>query len=164
MVIGHSGFRDEELARPKAILEEAGYQVSVASSSLKEAKGMLGARVKPQILLGDVKVADYEAVIFVGGIGAQEFWHDPVAHHLAQEAVSQGKILGATCIAPVILANAGVLRGKKATVWASEEAKLRKKGGQYTGKMVEVDGLIVTATGPRAAEAFEKEILRLLRR
>ncbi|MBW2039836.1 MAG: DJ-1/PfpI family protein [Deltaproteobacteria bacterium] len=164
MVIAHNGFRDEELARPKALLEEAGYQVTIASSSLGEAKGMLGARAKPQILFKDVKVSDYEAVIFVGGIGAQEYWHDAAAHHLAQEAISQGKVLGAICIAPVILANAGVLQGKRATVWASEEGRLRKKGAKYTGKMVEVNGLIVTANGPKAAEAFGKEILRLMRR
>ena len=164
MVIAHNGFRDEELARPKTLLEGAGYEVIIASSSLGEAKGMLGVKIKPHILLQDAKVADYEAVIFVGGIGAQQYWHDPMAHRLAQEAISQGKVLGAICIAPVILANAGVLQGKKATVWASEKRKLENRGAQYTGRMVEADGRIVTANGPQAAEAFGKEILRLLGR
>jgi protease I len=39
---------------------------------------------------------------------------------------------------------------------------LEKKGVKYTGRNVEVDGKIVTANGPEAAEEFGKAILKLL--
>ncbi|WP_028843143.1 DJ-1/PfpI family protein [Thermodesulfobacterium thermophilum] len=163
MIIAHQNFRDEELLIPKELFEKEGYEVVIASSSLKPAKGMLGALVTPQILLDQVEVKDYDAIVFVGGIGAQEYFHNTKAHKIAKEALSQGKVLGAICLAPRILAEAGVLKGKKATVWSSEGKVLEEKGAEYTGKPVEVDGKVVTGSGPQAAEEFAKSILKLLK-
>lgn len=164
MVIAQEGFRDEELTVPKALLEDRGYKVEVVSKALKEAKGMLGLRVKPDLTLKDVDLKKYKAVIFVGGVGVKEYFDDPLALKLAKEAVAQGKVLGAICLAPVILARAEVLKGKKATVWPSEAETLKKKGAEYTGKPVEIDGNIVTASGPEAAKAFAEKVLELLER
>jgi protease I len=86
------------------------------------------------------------------------YFDDPVAQNIAKEAVRENKILAAICIAPVILANAGVLRNKKATVFPSEKETLINAGAQYTGKDVEVDGNIITASGPQAAEKFAATI------
>ncbi len=163
MIIAHQNFRDEELLVPKKLFEKEGYQVVIASSSLKPAKGMLGAVVTPNILINQIKVSEYEAIIFVGGVGAQEYFFDSTAHKIAKEAVSEGKILAAICLAPRTLAEAGVLKGKKATVWVSEAKVLEAKGAIYTGKSVEIDGKIVTGSGPQAAEEFGKSILNLLK-
>jgi putative intracellular protease/amidase len=46
---------------------------------------------------------------------------------IAKEVYAQGRILAAICLAPVILANARVLKGMKATV-AGTEAKIRMFG------------------------------------
>lgn len=164
MVIAQEGFRDEELTVPKALFEERGYKVEIASRTLKEAKGMLGLWVKPDLTLNDVDLKKYKAVIFVGGVGTKEYFDDPLAVKLVKETTAKGKILGAICLAPVILARAEVLKGKKATVWPSEAETLRKKGAEYTGKPVEVDGNIVTANGPKAAKAFAEKVLELLER
>lgn len=163
MIIAHQNFRDEELLIPKKFFENEGYTVVIASTSLKPAKGMLGAVVTPQILIDQVKVEEYDAIVFVGGIGAQEYFNHPVAHKIAKEAVSKGKILAAICLAPRTLAEAGVLKGKRATVWVSEGKVLEAKGAHYTGKPVEVDGNIITGSGPQAAEEFAKSILKLLK-
>ena len=163
MIIAHQNFRDEELLIPKKLFESEGYNVVIASTSLKPAKGMLGAVVTPQILIDQVRVEDYDAIVFVGGVGAQEYFNNSVAHKIAKEAVSKGKILAAICLAPRTLAEAGVLKGKKATVWVSEGKTLEAKGAYYTGKPVEVDGNIVTGSGPQAAEEFGKTILKLLK-
>jgi len=163
MIIASQNFRDKELLTPKKIFEKNDFKVEIASSSLNIATGMLGARIKPEILINDVKVKDYEAVIFVGGVGATEYFSNPVALKIAQESVKEGKVLGAICIAPRILAEAGVLKGKKATVWKSEANALKAKGAIYTGEDVTVDGKIVTASGPHAAEAFANAILKLLK-
>ena len=163
MIIASQNFRDEELLIPKKLFEKEGYEVTIASTSLKPCKGMLGAVVTPQVVIDEVKVDDYSAVVFVGGVGAQEYFNHPGAHRIAKEGVSRGKIIGAICLAPVILAEAGVLKGKKATVWASEGKTLEAKGAHYTGKSVEVDGDISTASGPQAAEEFGKSIISLLK-
>ncbi len=162
MIIAERNFRDEELLKPQKILENGGVKVTVTSTSLQNARGMLGATVKPDILLSSVKVEDYDVIIFVGGSGASQYWNNPLAHSIAQEALQKGKILCAICIAPVTLANAGILSGKKATVFSSEISKLEAKGAIYTGKPVQVDGKIITGEGPQAAEEFGEAIVKAL--
>lgn len=162
MIIARKDFRDEELLHPKEILENEGIKVTIASSVLGESQGMLGTVVRPDMLLRQIKVDDCDIIIFVGGVGASEYFNDPVAHKLAQEALRRKKVLGAICIAPVTLANSGVLKGKRATVWSSESGSLERQGAQYTGKPVEVDGMIVTADGPKAAREFGRAIVRCL--
>jgi len=163
MIIASQNFRDEELLTPKKIFEKEGFKVTIASSSLNVARGMFGARIKSEVLINNVKVKDYDAVIFVGGTGATEYFNNPIALKIVQESVRQGKVLGAICIAPRILAEAGVLKGKKATVWKSEANALKAKGAIYTGEDVTVDGKIITASGPNAAKAFANAILKLLK-
>ena len=162
MIIAHQSFRDEELQTPKAALEDCGAKVTVASSSTNDAKGMLGATVKPDITLQDVKPGDYDAVIFVGGVGAAGYFDDPVARKIAQDAAAQGKLVCAICYGPTILANAGVLKGKKATCYSNQSANLEKNGVEYTGKAVERDGKIITANGPKAAQKFANAIIAAL--
>jgi protease I len=162
MIIAHQDFRDEEYQEPRQIFEAKGATITVASSSLEVAKGALGAQVKPDLLLKDAAVGDYDAIVFVGGPGAQEYWDDPVAHAIAQDAVAQGKVLAAICIAPATLAKAGVLRGKNATVFSSEAEALKARGANYTGAGVERDGLIITANGPKAATKFAEEVAKAL--
>ena len=163
MVIAHNGFRDEELFITKKILEEHGIKVEVASSSLTMAKGMLEGVCKPDLLLKDINIDHYAAIIFVGGVGATEYWDNPIAHKLIKEAVVKHKVVAAICIAPVTLAKAGILKGKKATVWPSEAEQLEAMGAIYTGKPVERDGLIITANGPQAVNAFADTVLRALK-
>lgn len=164
MVIAHENFRDEEFFEPKEILVNAGVVVKVASSSLDMAKGVMGKSVKPDILVKDIDPLEFDAVAFIGGGGSSQYWDDPVAHKLAQNMEKRNKIVAAICIAPVTLAKAGLLKGKKATVWSSESAQLKEAGAVYTGNSVEKDGLIITAAGPFAAKQFGEEILKALNR
>lgn len=162
LIIASKDFRDEELLQPKEILEKNAIKVTIASSTLKESKGTLGAVVKPDITIAMVNVEDYDLVVFVGGGGAVEYWNNPTAHKIATDTLNSGKILGAICIAPVILANAGVLKGKRATVWASQAKDIIAKGAIYAGRDVEVDGNIITASGPKAARYFGKALVEAL--
>ena len=162
MVIAHSRFRDEELLEPKAVLEGVGASVTIASSSLEEATGMLGATVTPSVLLGDVSVDDFDAVVFVGGSGASEYFNNTTAHALARDAAGKGKTVAAICIAPSTLANAGLLQGKRATCWSTEADNLTARGADYTGAVVERDGLIITGQGPKAARQFGRTLAQAL--
>ena len=116
-------------------------------------------RVKPDVLIGKVKVEDYDAVIFVGGVGAKEYFESEAAHKLAREADEKEKIVAAICIAPSILANAGILKGKKATAYPSEKTNLEAKGAVFVDENVVVDGRIITANGPGAAAEFGEAIV-----
>ncbi len=162
MIIAQDNFRDEELLQPKKILQDGGIIVKIASRKKTEAKGTLGARVMPDMTLQDINVQDFDAVIFVGGGGSSTYWDDPTAHKVAGDAYSANKVVAAICIAPVTLAKAGLLKGKKATVWSSEAGRLKAEGAIYTAKALEKDGNIITASGPTAATEFAKQILKAL--
>ena len=162
MVIAKDKFRDEEYAAPRKALESAGASVTVASSSLDMAEGMLGLHVKPDALVGHVKPEDYDGIVFVGGGGAKEYFDDPAAHQLAQTFFSRGKLTSAICIAPATLAKAGVLAGRRATAFPSSEQALRSHGAIVTGEDVTVDGNIVTGVGPEAAKKFGQALVEVL--
>jgi len=162
MIIAESAFRDEEFLVPKGIFEKNGIEVTVASTSLAEARGSLGAKVKPDILVKDINVEDFAALVFVGGGGASQYWDDPLSHKLAQDALNGNRIVAAICIAPVTLARAGILKGRRATVFPDEAQELEAEGVNYTGAAVEKDGNIITASGPAAAKAFAEEIIKAI--
>ncbi|HEY8344653.1 MAG TPA: DJ-1/PfpI family protein [Bacillota bacterium] len=162
LVLAEQVFRDEEYFEPKEVLEGAGVEVLTASTTTGEVLGKLGARVKPDLLISELNLEEIDLLVFVGGGGAQQYFDDPVAHAGARKMVESGKLLGAICIAPVILARAGVLKGKKATVFIDGVDELRENGAIYTGNQVEVDGKIITANGPEAARLFGEELVRQL--
>lgn len=164
IVIPSSGFQDQEFDRVKSALEKAGAQITVASISPGQAEGMMGEKVAPDILLTDADAHRYDAIIFIGGQGAIQYWNNGIAQQLAVDAVNNNKVLAAICLAPVTLANAGVLNGRRATVWFSEADKLTAGGATYTARPVERDDLIITASGPTASDEFSAEILRALAR
>lgn len=163
LVIAEKIFRDEEYAVPKEILEKAGLKVLTASTTLGNAVGKLGLVVKPDILVQDLKEQALDALIFVGGGGSSQYFEDKTAHELAWHFYNQGKVVGAICIAPVILANAGLLKGKKATVFPDGQEQLKSKGAFYTGNTVEMDGQLITGCGPEAAERFGSELVELIK-
>lgn len=168
MVIAFRDFRDEEYFIPKKILEDSGASVSTASDSSGKAIGKLGGDVEVDLLLRDLKPADYDAVLFAGGPGAYDYFENPDCRRIAKETAENGKILGAICIAPAILAKAGVLQGKEAAVWSSALDKsavkiLKENGAVFRQEKVVADGKIVTASGPEAAEQFGGTIANLLK-
>jgi len=162
MIISHQDFRDEELFQPKDEFERAGYQVTIASTSLEISYGMMGGMIKPDILLTEVDVSLFNAIIFVGGTGASEYFNHEKAHFIARQSLELNRILGAICIAPSTLAYAGVLKGISATCFATRAGHLENSGADYTGASVTVDGNIVTGNGPMAAKAFARKIIQLL--
>jgi protease I len=107
----------------------------------------------------------YAGVAFIGGPGAVAYFNDSEALELARKSYESGKVTAAVCIGPMILAHAGILKGKKATVWdgdGKQSAYFKKNGIDYTGQPVTADGNIVTGNGPEAAKAFGEEIAKLL--
>ncbi len=164
MIIAPQNFRDEELLEPKAVLEKAGITVIIASKDVKRAIGMLGTSVNVDIDVKDIQLSEFDSVIFIGGSGSSVYFNDYSILNLARQAFKDGKIIGAICIAPVILANAGILTGKKATVFPSQKQALISNGAVYTGKDIEVSGNIITADGPGSAKKFGEEILKKLKK
>ncbi len=160
-IIAQQNFRDEEYFHPKQVLENRGFKV-VTASTRKEALSKFGQRVVADILLVDVKAENYDAVAFIGGSGAAQYFNDFHALNVAKSFLQSGKVTAAICIAPSILANAGLLAGKSATAFESELENLKSKGALPSGQPVTRDGLLITANGPAAAKAFGEQIAAAL--
>ena len=135
-VVAPEVFRDEEYIEPKTILESAGIEVTTASTVVGEIYGKIKIKAQSQMLAKDIKVDDFDGIFFVGGNGASVYFEDEVVHDIARQFYDKGKIVSAICIAPVILANAGLLQNKKATVFPSGADILIQNGANYTGNSV----------------------------
>ncbi|GBC83359.1 Putative cysteine protease YraA [bacterium HR10] len=165
MVIAPEDFRDEELFTPKQIFEAGGAEVTIASTRLGLARGMLGGSASPDLLIAEARAEDYDAIVVVGGMGSPtHLWADEALHRLLREADEKGKIIGAICLSPAVLARAGLLRGRRATVYVTDESmsELRRGGAHYQQVDVVTDGRIVTASGPHAAAEFGRAIVAQL--
>ncbi len=159
-IVPQESFRDEELFVPRDELERAGWMCTIASRAVGPCEGMRGGRVLATLALAQLDASAYDAVIFVGGNGARSFFEDADAHRVAAQAARGALILAAICIAPGILARAGVLAGRHVTAHASEMHALADAGAIVAHTSVVIDGRLVTADGPHAASAFGAAILR----
>jgi protease I len=156
-VIAPERFRDEELLEPKRVLEQHGVAVTVASTRAGAAEGMLGARVVIDCTVRQADAARYDALAIAGGAGSPaHLWDSAPLLALVQSFLAAGKTVAAICLSGAVLARAGVLGGKRATVYPVPRAllELKRAGATYVAEPVVVDGLIVTASGPEAAAAF----------
>ena len=159
-------FRDEEFNEPTRLLKAAHISYDVASTHVGVAVGMFGTSVTVDVAMRDVNPNDYDGIIFVGGQGTPFVRQDPASQTLAQTFNQQQKLVAAICWAPTILALAGVLQNRKATVWDGDDVEfqmttselLAKHQAIFTGEDLTIDGNIITANGPTAAPDFGQAI------
>jgi SagB-type dehydrogenase family enzyme len=154
LIVASQNYRDEELFETKRALDAAGVQTDIASTRIGIIRGTLGGIAEANILIGQLRIDNYDAIIFIGGLGAAEYVVNPIALNLARETIRNGKILAAIGTAPTILANSGVLNGVRATSLSTERYTLAAVGALYTGLAVEHDRLIITGIGPIASVQF----------
>ncbi|BBL64506.1 DJ-1/PfpI family protein [Methanosarcina mazei] len=167
LVIAQEQFRDEECFVPKQVFESAGAKVTVAAESENTAKGALGGTIKPDIRISEARIDDYDAIVISGGGGSRKYlWDNHYLRGLVKEADSRKKVISAICISPVVLARAGVLKGKESTVFNSPDTvtELEKYGAVYQDRDVVVSGRVVTGRDPKSAEAFGKAVLKALKK
>lgn len=164
MVIAPERFRDEELFLTRDVLEGAGHHITLASLKRGECPGSRGGMAVADLSLDEIQANHYDGVVFVGGGGSKLLFNQPAALKIAREMNAAGKITAAICLAPVILANAGVLKGKHATVAGTEAKTIKLCGADYTGPGVTVDGNVVTANAPKSSRLFGQTIAELLKK
>ncbi len=170
-VIAQHDFQDYEYSEPRKVLEAAGHEIHVASTSVGGCVGAFGDKVNSDITIADAvsRLAEWDAVIFIGGAGVGSLFGDNNALQLAKNAfkAKNVKALAAICWAPVLLARAGVIDGFKVTGWDDGEGtqlrQLKAAGATLLPQHVVEDGKIITADGPPAAKDFGKAIAKLLR-
>lgn len=162
LIIAHEGFQPVEYFASKAAIESAGHKVITACDKSGEANSALDfLPAKVDVEIKDAKGEDYDGVFIIGGPGALDHLDNEETYRLVREAEAAGKLWGAICIAPRILAKAGLLKGKKATGWDGDNKLgeiLAGVGAEYIKEPVVVDEKLFTAFGPKAAEEWGKAI------
>lgn len=167
-VIAFNGFQHTEYEIPKNIIEDAGFTVVTASDKLGAATAHDGSIVLVDLSCDKVSAHRYAGIIFIGGPGALDHLDNNTSYKIIQEALHQNIPVGAICIAPRILAHAGVLHSKQATGW-NEDGQLAPLYKEHHVKnmapqSVVTDDNIVTATGPQAAQEFGECFVNLLQK
>lgn len=162
IIIPPERFRDEELFLPLEEFKKADHLVVIASTRIGSCPGSRGGYAEAQIALNDVKSAQFDAVVFIGGGGATLLFDNPQAHAIAREMSANQRIVAAICLAPVILARAGILKGKNATVSGQKAAEIESFGANYTEPGVTVDANCITANAPKASRLFGQKICEAL--
>ncbi|MCF7907227.1 DJ-1/PfpI family protein [Patescibacteria group bacterium] len=167
LVVAPQGFQDLEYENTKKVLEAGGLEIVTVSSQGNEAQGKFGQIVKIERNLFDLDPNRFGALVFIGGPGAVDYIEDQEVHQVVHQFVEKDKVLGAICLAPVILAQAEVLAGHQATVWSDPDNQwtieaLKEKEAEYVDQAVVIDSRIVTANGPLAAERFGQALVDLL--
>ncbi|PKL65106.1 MAG: hypothetical protein CVV32_06055 [Methanomicrobiales archaeon HGW-Methanomicrobiales-3] len=164
IVIAPEKFRDEELAEPVAALKATGIGYDIASTRRGTCTGMLGAKATA-ISLDEADPKAYDGIIIVGGGGSQTYlWDDDLLQPMVRFFHDKMKPVGAICLAPVVLARAGILKGIKATYYESPVSfrEMKAGGAVLTNQPVVSDKRIVTANGPAAAKAFADTYIKML--
>ncbi len=185
LIIASEGYQPLEYGLTRKVLEEAGLKVVVASDksqafarpSSSHARTCIDPHctseaekqeayksVSVDVLLSQVNPELYDGAFIIGGPGAMEFLDNKVTYSIMQKIAQDGKPYGAICIAPRILAHAGLLKGKKATGWNGDKklATVFKDSALLINKPVVTDGKLITADGPNAAVSFGKAIVAVV--
>ncbi|MCS3901235.1 DJ-1/PfpI/YhbO family deglycase/protease [Methanococcus voltae] len=166
VVIAPKDFRDEELFEPLQVIQSTNkIATQVVSTEIGEHTGMLGRKITTNKTIEQVKSSDYDSIIVVGGSGSRDYlWNNETLLKLVNEFNDDKKVVSAICISPVVLAHAGVLKDKNATVFEDAESieEMKKAGVNLLDDGVVVDGNIITAKGPQFAKEFGMKVLELI--
>jgi protease I len=166
ILIAQLDFQPIEYSETRKELEAAGLKVKVASLTTETAVGKDGSEVKPDIAIDKANPDDYEALAIIGGPGAPVLARYEGVLAVVKKFSKKGKVIGAICIAPTVLAAAGVLLDKKATVWNNDglqEKVLQRYGAEFVDAPVVVDGKIITANGPKVSKDFGKQLAAMIK-
>jgi len=164
-VIANQQFNFKEYETCRVLFTIDQYKIITAGQRTGAAVSMDGQEVTVDTAIGGLNAEDLDALIVIGGSGATALYEDTALKTLIQAVYAAGKPVGAICLAPVTLANAGLLSGRDATVYPDESAvtALTDAGANYIEDSdVVTDGTIVTANGPDAANEFAVAVQTLL--
>lgn len=157
------GFEEIEAMTIIDILRRAGVEVVSAGLVPGLIQGSRGVRVEPDAQLDDVLVRDFDMIALPGGMpGAQHLRDDVRILALLKRLALAGRYTTAICAAPIALAAAGLLDGKRATSYPGFIDKLGLAHATCVNDAVVVDGRVVTSRGPGTAMDFALTLVELL--
>ena len=161
LMILAGGFEETEAIAVADVLRRLNIDVTVAGLDSLEPAGAHGFTVKADALLEKCGGEPYDGVFLPGGMpGATNLLHSEAVLELVRRIDREGGVISAICAAPIVLARAGLLAGRRFTMYPGFEQYL---GGMTpTGELAECDGRVVTGKGPGAVFAFAAKLAAAL--
>jgi len=158
------GFEQSEFTEPKKAVETAGAKVHVISLIQGPIKswndGNWGSEFQTDKTIDEVSVSEYDSLILPGGvINPDKLRRNSKAVDFVRSFVEQKKPVSAICHGPWLLAEAGVLKGRKMTSFSSIKTDLINAGANWVDEEVVVDEGLTTSRSPNDLPAFCKKIV-----
>ncbi|MCA0904140.1 DJ-1/PfpI/YhbO family deglycase/protease [Qipengyuania aquimaris] len=168
MILATNGFEQSELMKPKANLEDAGFETTVVSLEKGEIKGWdqkdWGDSVAVEKTVDEISdCSGYDALLLPGGqMNPDILRMNERAIAIVREFDMAGKPIAAICHAPWLLAEADLIKGKTVTAWPSIRTDLKNAGANVVDKEAVVDGNLITSRNPDDIPAFSKALIEML--
>lgn len=129
--------------------------IEVTSAALGEDRvvhGSRGVTLVADALWSALATEDFDAIVLPGGgKGTENLVADRRIVETVRAFDEAGKFVAALCAAPIVLAQAGILKDRKATCYPSCAKDL---GASYDDAPVIADGNVITSQGPGTAMLF----------
>lgn len=161
VIILADGFEELEAVTVIDVLRRAG--IEIVSAGLHEGPVSSARQIKiiPDTVIDTISSDDFDMLVLPGGMpGSANLNADSRVKDLIRDFNAKGKMMGAICAAPYVLADAGILNGKRATSYPSFKDKLGS--AIYEEKTVVEDDNILTSRGPGTALSFALAIAEKL--
>ncbi|MEQ3665701.1 MULTISPECIES: type 1 glutamine amidotransferase domain-containing protein [unclassified Olleya] len=163
-ILATNGFEESELKEPMNALKEAGADVHIVSEKSGQIKGWADGNWSNSYdvdkTLDQVSQDDYNALVLPGGvINPDTLRRNEDAIRFIKSFFANKKPVAAICHAPWLLAEAGVLQGRKVTSFSSIKRDLVNAGAMWEDSEVVVDEGLVTSRNPNDLPAFNKKLI-----
>jgi len=155
------GFEELEAVTIIDMLRRAGIEVIVASLAGSPVRGSHGIELAADATLDEVSRQEFDLVALPGGMpGATNLRDDPRIIAIIRRLHASGGRIAAICAAPMVLASAGVLKGRRATCYPG----VLEHAADLTlvDEPVVVDDGLITSRGPGTALDFALELVAQL--
>jgi len=149
-----TGFEEIEALTPLDVLRRCALDVRLVSiTGEKIVEGSHGVKIEADVLFEEAQLDGSEALIIPGGLpGAQNLLEHAALREALKKQNARNGLICAICAGPMVLGVPGLLQGKKVTCYPGFENRLA--GANYTARLVEEDGHVITGRGPGAAMEF----------
>jgi 4-methyl-5(b-hydroxyethyl)-thiazole monophosphate biosynthesis len=155
-----SGFEEIETITPVDLLRRAGAEVVLASVTGElPVTGRSDIVVNADASLAEVVAESFDLLFIPGGPGVMQLRTDGRPADLARQFSAAGKPIGAICAAPTVLADAGLLEGKRFTAHFTVHEELK---GALPDERVVQDGILITSRGAGTAVEFGLALVGVL--
>ncbi len=157
------GFEDLEAVTVVDLLRRAQFEVIAAGLTEKPVKGSRGTVIVPDNDLDAVLHDEFDMIVLPGGLpGSDNLDKDPRIHQLLHKMAGAGKFMAAICAAPKVLANAGLLAGRRVTAFPGVLEQMAVPDIRLSSDAVVRDKNVITSRGPGTAMDFALELIEVL--